>query len=156
MSDTREKLADTAIEESVTTAKNQSWVLIERMLRKTIKDWDSCDSENFKLTITIDGERKRGGTFTIQTRGQSTVELKMKDQTEASIIDYGPTLFDPPATGTRDIGSEADMPGEVIDMEEVGKPVRLLPGGRKAIRGRKAKALPAHTDAADKEEGGAL
>ena len=141
----KEELTDQAIEDAVSTAKDQAWIIIERMLRKAIKEWDSCDSENFKLTITVNGERKRGGgTFTLQTKGQTTVELKESDQTEAKIIDYGPTLFDPPAGGTSDIGTAADMPAEA---ELV--PVRMLPSGRKRIHGRRLKALPAHTETND-------
>lgn len=149
MSNTKEELTQQAIEDAVSTAKNQSWILIERMFRKTIKEWDKSNSENFKLSLTIEGERKRGGgTFTLQTKGQSAVELKEKDQTEAQIIDYGPTLLDPPegGWGKSDIGKDADMPGDVIDAEEVGKPVRLLPSGRKRLHGRRTKALPAHVD----------
>lgn len=146
MSNPKEELTQQAIEDAVSTAKDQSWILIERMLRKTITEWDRSNSENFKLALTIEGERKRGGgTFTLQTKAQSAVELKEKDQTEARIIDYGPTLFDPPegGWGKSDIGKAADMPGDVIDAEEVGKPVRLLPSGRKRLPGRRTEAMPA-------------
>lgn len=98
-----EKLTREAIEEMVTKAKAQAERMIETMLRRVVADFESADSEDFKLALTIEGQRKRGGgQMTLQTKAQSTVDLKRKDQTQADVIDWGPTLFDKPA--------EADIP----------------------------------------------
>ena len=56
-----EKLTPEAIEEMVSKAKAQAERMIETMLRQVVADFESADSEGFKLVLNIEGQRKRGG-----------------------------------------------------------------------------------------------
>lgn len=89
------KLTPEKIEEAVGTAKAQADELIEILLRQAIKDFEDADSDGFKLALVVKGVRAgRDATLTLSTDGQSCVELKHKDSTEAAVIDWGETLFD--------------------------------------------------------------
>jgi len=111
-----EKLTEEAIEEMVDKAKDQSARMIDTLLRQVVADFETADSGGFKLTLNIEGERKgRNATLTLQTKAQSTVDLKRKDQTQADVIDWGPTLFDK--------GEGEDLPP---DEEEAPRGPKLL------------------------------
>ena len=89
------ELTQAAILEMVEKAKGQSAELIEKLLREAIGDFEDSGSDGFKLTLTVEGERKgMDAMLTIQTKGQTAVELKRKDSTCAEVVDWGPSLFD--------------------------------------------------------------
>lgn len=80
------------------------------------------------MTLTIEGERKgRDAMLTIQTKGQTAVELKRKDATKAEVIDWGPTLFD----NIGDNGGTGDFPDAGDD--EPAPQVRLLRAAPKLL-----------------------
>ena len=89
-----EKLTYEAIEEMVEKAKAQTSRLIDSMFRQVVADFEMANSEGFKLALTIEGERRgQDATLTLQTKAQSAVDVKRKDQTQAEIVDWGPNLF---------------------------------------------------------------
>ncbi|MBQ9343790.1 MAG: hypothetical protein IJT88_01085 [Kiritimatiellae bacterium] len=91
-----DRLTLAAIDDAVARAREQSETLIEKLLREAIADFEAADSDGFKLALTIEGARAgRHATLTLQTKGQTCVELKRKYSTEANVIDWGPRLFDP-------------------------------------------------------------
>ncbi len=118
-----EKLTYEAIEEMVEKAKAQTARMIDSMFRQVVADFEMANSEGFKLALTIEGERKgRDAVLTLQTKGQSAVDLKRKDQTQAEIVDWGPNLFTAtPAEGFPEDGEDAE-PAGLIDA-----PPKLLP-----------------------------
>lgn len=127
-----ERLTYAAIEETVSKAKDQACSMIERNLRNAIYDFENSNSTGFKLTLTIEGERKgRDAMLTLQTKAQSAVDLKRKDQTQAEVVDWGPQLFDPDNVET--------IPAD--DDEDDEEPRRLLPAA--------PKLLPAPAEAED-------
>lgn len=114
------KLTEAAIVDTVEKAKAQSAELIEKLLREAIGDFEDSGSDGFKLTLTIEGERKgRYATLTLQTKGQTAVELKRKDSSAAQVVDWGPTLFD----GLEEDGADA---GDVPDEDGGDAPAPLL------------------------------
>lgn len=120
-----QKLTLVAVADAVDRAKEQSARLIEKLLREAIADFEAADSDGFKLALTIKGARAgRHATLTIQTKGQTCVELKREASTEANVIDWGPRLFDP----------DGDFPE--AEEPEVVEEQRLLPAA--------PKLLPAH------------
>lgn len=130
-----EKLTEEAIEEMVDKAKGQSARMIDTMLRQVVADFEAADSGEFKLVLTIEGERKdRDAVLTLQTKAQSTVDLKRKDQTQADVIDWGPNLFN------QGEGAELPEDGEAQEGPEGIRMLRAAP-----------KLLPAPDDAVDAE-----
>lgn len=114
-----ERLTFPAIEETVIKAKEQACRMIERNLRNAIDDFENSNSTGFKLTLTIEGERAgRNAMLTLQTKAQSSVDLKRKDQTQAEVVEWGPQLFDPDKS-------------ETIPSDDDEEPRRLLPAAPK-------------------------
>lgn len=89
------KLPSGKIIEIIQTAKEQTEDLIDSLLRGAIDEFEKSSSDGFKLTLTIEGDRAgEDATLTLQTKGQTSVEMKHKDTTKAEVIDWGPNLFD--------------------------------------------------------------
>ena len=105
------KMKRETVEDLVQAAHRQTAYLIETMIRQAVADFESSNSDGFKLVLTIEAERKgTDATLTLQSNGVSGVNIKRKDQTPAIVIDYGPTLFDQNAKAT--------VEEEVVDGEE--------------------------------------
>ena len=112
-----EKLTADAIEEMVVKAKDQAARMIESVFRQVVADFEKANNDGFKLTLNIEGERKgRDASLTLQTKAETKVDIKRKDQTQAEVIDWGPTLFDK--------GEGEDLPP---DEEEAPRGPKLLP-----------------------------
>ena len=89
------KLPSGKIIEIIQTAKEQTEDLIDSLLRGAIDEFEQSGSDGFKLTLTIEGDRAgEDAMLTLQTKGQTSVEMKHKDTTKADVIDWGPNLFD--------------------------------------------------------------
>lgn len=151
------ELTQAAILEMVEKAKGQSAELIEKLLREAIGDFEDSGSDGFKLTLTVEGERKgTDAMLTIQTKGQTAVELKRKDSTCAEVVDWGPSLFD---NLDGDGGDGGEFPADEDGEEAPGPRLlraapKLLPAAGETLEGE-AEVVEGEGDgeAAGKEAG---
>lgn len=133
------KLTEAAFEDLSAAAKEQAEDMIDSLLRRVVDDVENSDSDSFKLAITIEGTRD-GAKVYLQTKAQSSVDLKRKDQTKIETIDPEPGLFDrngepaqpaPVQVNVHLIAAEAEtLPdGGTVKAEPVGESFIPSPAG---------------------------